>query len=203
MRSTTPIHILTRAVLLAAAAAATALSVQAAPVPSPVGAAPAMVPVAAVAPSARTAAHDLPDAAVRNDYPWRTYAARYLNGDTVSARQCSGFALWRMDYRLRQPVNTTLARLARSYRMTGAKDLDNAAVRAGYRVDRRPAVGALAVWEAGAWGAGRYGHVAFVARVYADGTVLIEEYNGYHPLGYGTRRISARAVSHYLHLAHR
>src|SRR6266545_4834018 len=94
MRSTTPIHILTRAVLLAAAAAATALSVQAAPVPSPVGAAPAMVPVAAVAPSARTAAHDLPDAAVRNDYPWRTYAARYLNGDTVSARQCSGFALW-------------------------------------------------------------------------------------------------------------
>jgi surface antigen len=158
---------------------------------------------AAVPASARTAAHDLPDTAVRDDYNWRAYATTYLHGDTYSARQCTAFALWRIDNRTHQTTNTTLYRLARAYRMTGAKDLDNAATRAGYNVDRTPAVGSLATWEAGVAGASKYGHVAYVARLYADHTILIEEYNGTHALAYGTRRIPANTVSHYLHLTHR
>jgi surface antigen len=164
------------------------------------GPAPALT-LASYAGSAETAVLDLPDAPVRDDYPWQQYATNYLGGDTVTARQCSAFALWRIDYRLQLATNTTLIRLILAFRMTGAKDLDNAAVRAGYGVDRTPAVGALAQWEAGAWGAGSYGHVAFVARVYADGTILLEEYNALRPLAYNTRRINAHSVSHYLHLA--
>ena len=212
MRTRIVTRIATRCVLAVAAAVAVGVGGLPATVPpaagtGPVGAAPAILAprlvLAAVGVSVRTARHDLADAPVRDDYPWRLYATRFLGGDTVTARQCSAFALWRIDYRLRLATNSTLIRLARAYRMTGANDLDNAAVRAGYRVDRVPAVGALAQWEAGAWGAGRYGHVAFVARIYADGSVLIEEYNALHPLGYSTRRINPRAVSHYLHLAHR
>ena len=158
---------------------------------------------AAVPASAGTAAHDLPDTPVRDDYNWRGYATTYLHGDTNSARQCTAFALWRIDNRTHQATNTTLYRLARAYRMTGAKDLDDAATRAGYKADRTPAVGSLATWEAGVAGASRYGHVAYVARVYADHTILIEEYNGTHALAYSTRRIPANTDSHNLHLTRR
>jgi surface antigen len=210
MQANAMIRIATRTVLAVAAVTAVgvggflapAASAATAPAAAPPAAAPGPV-LPAVGVLGWTGAHDLPDAPVRDDYPWRLYAAKFLGGDTVTARQCSAFALWRIDYRLRLPTNSTLIRLSRAYHMTGAKDLDNAAVRAGYRVDRIPAVGALAQYEAGAYGASRYGHVAFVARIYADGSVLLEEYNGAHPLGYGTRRVNARYVSHYLHLAHR
>jgi surface antigen len=194
------------AILTAAAAGVCALSniAQAATLtPAAVRPAATTSTAAAVPASARTAAHDLPDTAVRDDYNWRAYATTYLHGDTYSARQCTAFALWRIDNRTHQTTNTTLYRLARAYRMTGAKDLDNAATRAGYKVNRTPAVGSLATWEAGVAGASKYGHVAYVARVYADHTILIAEYNGTHALAYGTRRIPANTVSHYLHLTHR
>ena len=197
------------AILTATAAGVCALSnIAQATTLTPTAARPAATtaassPAASTPASARTAAHDLPDTAVRDDYNWRSYATTYLRGDTHTARQCSAFALWRIDNRTHQATNTTLYRLARAYRMTGAKDLDNAAVRAGYKSDRTPAVGALATWEPGVAGASRYGHVAYVARVYADRTILIEEYNGTRALAYTTRRIAASSVSHYLHLARR
>jgi surface antigen len=207
MQANAMIRIATRTVLAVAAATAVGLGAFLTPAACAAGTGPAAAAPGLVLPAAGVSgwigAHDLPNAPVRDDYPWRLYATKFLRGDTVTARQCSAFALWRIDYRLRLPTNSTLIRLARAYHMTGAKDLDNAAARAGYRVDRTPAVGALAQYEAGAYGASRYGHVAFVARIYADGSVLLEEYNGIHPLRYSTRRINARYVSHYLHLAHR
>jgi surface antigen len=202
MRAKALVGIATRTALVIAAAAITTFGYEttasAAAAPSTHGAVTAAARPAANA--IRTVVRDLPDAPVRNDYPWQLYATKFLSGDTVSARQCSAFALWRIDYRLHLPTNTTLIRLVRVYRMTGAKDIDNAAVLAGYRVDRTPAVGALAQYEAGAYGASKVGHIAFVARVYTDGTILVEEYNGTNKLAYGTRRISARAVSHYIHM---
>src|SRR5690349_24658866 len=105
------------AILTAAAAGVCALpaAAQAASLPA-AGIRPAAAAIAAttagVAASAPNAAHDLPDTAVADDYPWRQYAATYLNGDTYTARQCSAFALWRIDNRLRKPVNTTLIKLA-------------------------------------------------------------------------------------------
>lgn len=48
-------------------------------------------------------------------------------------------------------------------------------------VDATPAVGAIAHWNAnenaGGLGAGPLGHVAWVQAVYADGSVLVEQYN--------------------------
>jgi surface antigen len=207
MRASAVKHFATRTALTVAVAA-TAMGLTGCLTPASavaaglLGTAPAAV-APEFEPSVAVAGPDLPVATVRDDFPWRLYATKFLNGDTFLARQCSSFALWRIDYRLQLPTNSTLIRLVRAYRMTGAKDLDNAAVLAGYRVDRTPSVGALAQYEAGAFGAGVYGHVAFVARVYNDGTVLLEEYNAIHPLAYNTRRISAGAVSHYLHLARR
>ncbi|MDY0339787.1 MAG: cell wall-binding repeat-containing protein [Coriobacteriia bacterium] len=66
----------------------------------------------------------------------------------------------------------------------------------GYPVDHTPTVGAIAWWAAGT--ISRLGHVAYVAAVNADGTVLVEEYN-YLSLRYGTRTISASSVSGYIH----
>jgi surface antigen len=204
MRAKALIGIATRTALaLAAAATVTAFGYQTTASAAVATSHTAAIAAAQPAAAARPVARDLPDGPVRNDYPWKSYATKYLAGDTVSARQCSAFALWRIDYRLHLPVNTTLIRLARAYRMTGAKDIDNAAARAGYRVDKTPAVGALAQYEAGAYGASSVGHIAFVARVYTDGTILVEEYNGTHRLAYGTRHINAHAVSHYIHIAHK
>lgn len=151
--------------------------------------------------SSRGVAYDLPQGTVVDDYPWLSYARTYLGGNTTNARQCVGFALWRLDNRSRLAVNTTLTKLSRAYRMAGARDLDNAAVKAGYRVDRVPAVGSLAQWEAGVGGAGSAGHVGYVARVYSDGTVVVEEYNGARKLAYGVRRVKVSTISHFLHLA--
>src|SRR5439155_17347881 len=110
--------------------ATTAATITGVPAPAPTAVRPAATTTTAatttagVPASAPTAPHDLPDTAVVDDYPWQQYAATYLNGDTYTARQCSAFALWRIDNRLRQPVNTTLIKLSRVYTLTGAKDLD-------------------------------------------------------------------------------
>ena len=52
--------------------------------------------------------------------------------------------------------------------------------RAGFKVGRRPAAGAIAVWPAGYHHAGTVGHVAYVERLLAGGRYLISEmnYNG-------------------------
>ncbi|HSV64384.1 MAG TPA: hypothetical protein VLJ59_00560 [Mycobacteriales bacterium] len=133
MPATTVIQTATRAALPVTAAAGVAASIMASGV-HPAAADPHPVRLAPTA--AITSARDLPEAPVANDYNWRAFASRYLGGDTVMARQCTAFVLWRIDHRLRLADNTTLIRLSNAYRMTGAKDLDNAAVRARYKVDR-------------------------------------------------------------------
>jgi surface antigen len=47
----------------------------------------------------------------------------------------------------------------------------------GYRVDHSPSVGAIAHYDANAFLAGPAGHVAYVAQVNVDGSIVIEEYN--------------------------
>jgi Surface antigen len=52
------------------------------------------------------------------------------------------------------------------------------------------------------FGAGPYGHVAYVAAVYPDGTVLLEDYNGAGGTrAYGTIRLPKTAVPRYIHYA--
>lgn len=47
----------------------------------------------------------------------------------------------------------------------------------GFSVDEVPQVGAIAHWRAGEQGAGRAGHVAYVERVNADGSVVVSEFD--------------------------
>lgn len=78
---------------------------------------------------------------------------------------------------------------------------DDAARSLGIRVDRTPAKGAIAYWDSGA-----YGHVAWVADVYDNGNVFLEEYNwtsaqcpnGDHQ--YHTRVLSQYAPSGFIHI---
>lgn len=57
-----------------------------------------------------------------------------------------------------------------------AKDWNDNATRYGLRVDNRPAVGSVAVWEAGSGLAGSFGHVAYVDAV-ADSYIDVSEDN--------------------------
>ncbi|MEV5570175.1 CHAP domain-containing protein [Spirillospora sp. NPDC052269] len=59
---------------------------------------------------------------------------------------------------------------------------DNAARRVGVKVDKTPKVGAIAVNDVH-----KVGHVAYVNKVYSDGSFDVEEYNWNTPLHYGTR----------------
>lgn len=70
----------------------------------------------------------------------------------------------------------------------------------GFAVDKTPAPGAVAWWDANAPGSGGWGHVAWVQKVNGNGTVTIEEYN--NPAGsgrYNVRDVPTGSVSGYIH----
>lgn len=75
-----------------------------------------------------------------------------------------------------------------------ANTWDNTARALGYRVDGNPEVGSIAQTDAG-----YYGHVMWVEDVYADGTVLISEYNGAKYADFSMRKISAAGYN-FIHL---
>jgi surface antigen/uncharacterized protein YraI len=73
----------------------------------------------------------------------------------------------------------------------------------GFRVDHTPSVGAIAHFDDNHSGAGPSGHVAYVAQVNGDGSIVIEEYN-WLPFPYGyhnpPRVIRASDVSNFIHI---
>jgi surface antigen len=84
-----------------------------------------------------------------------------------------------------------------------ALDWDEAAQRLGYTVTSRPAVGSVAHWDAhesstyyanggtGSFVAGSMGHVAWVTKVYSDGSVQVAQYNGSGDREYSTMHVRA------------
>lgn len=129
-----------------------------------------------------------------NDYP---YAGSSMSGAdpwNFYNRQCTSFAAWRVNQN-----GTEFHNYFGGPRWGDAHNWDNAARSIGMTVNLTPKRGAVAQWEAGAYGASSAGHVAYVAAVHNDGTVTIEEYNWSTYGGYGTRRISATSVSNYIH----
>ena len=71
-------------------------------------------------------------------------------------------------------------------------------------VTSRPAVGSVAQWNAGerstayvsgsprgSFFAGSYGHVAWVTKVWSDGSVTVAQYNGDGSRSYSTMRVRA------------
>jgi surface antigen len=71
----------------------------------------------------------------------------------------------------------------------------------GYLVDRIPAVGAVAQWNAYADGNPAEGHVAYVEKVNGDGTILVSE-DSWHADGTGPLRfriVDVASVSNFIH----
>jgi surface antigen len=80
------------------------------------------------------------------------------------------------------------------------------AVAIGFRVDAAPKVGAVAQWRAGEQGAGRAGHVAYVERVNADGSVVVSEFDWTVEHGYSQRGQDGTPPVHaprYIHIQDR
>jgi surface antigen len=119
-------------------------------------------------------------------YPWPTQDGWVGDGHGYYEGECVSFAAWavRTDGRAH---TKSIDRLGNANLWTGAY------------VDTVPKVGDVAQWYAGRNGAGSVGHVAYVAAVNADGTVLIHEYNWGNFHRFNARTIAANIPSRYLH----
>ncbi|MDQ0785779.1 CHAP domain-containing protein [Streptomyces sp. B3I8] len=136
---------------------------------------------------AATAARGLDPSA----YPWRGDGRTWeADGHGYYVRSCASFAAWavRADGRPRRHSPDFLGD-ARSWR--------------GATTVRAPRAGDIAQWDPGAGGAGRQGHVAYVAAT--DGArVTLYEYNfrsatnGHRPQALNVRTVPARNPSRYL-----
>jgi surface antigen len=125
-----------------------------------------------------------------NDYPYKSDSSSEADPWNFYKRECVSFAAWRV----RQRLGVDFTNSYRGVHWGNANNWDNAALSAGVRVDHTAKVGAIAQWNTGT-----YGHVAYVARVNGDGTILLEEYNYLSAHNYDTRTVSASSVENYLH----
>jgi surface antigen len=100
------------------------------------------------------------------------------NARGFAQNNCTAFAAYRIATRLGVPSFNHTWKTA----WGNAGNWDNAARVAGVKVDNTPKVGAIAVNDVH-----KVGHVAYVNKVYSDGSFDVEEYNWNHPLAYGTR----------------
>ena len=88
------------------------------------------------------------------------------------SRECTSFVAWRLtnDNKIPFTNNWAGAHFGNAYEWAAA------AKKLGFAVDNTPTVGSVAWWNQNSSGS-VYGHVAWVAKVNADKSVLIEEYN--------------------------
>ena len=139
-----------------------------------------------------------------DDYPFKDSPPDQEGGDPWAFyyRECTSFVAWRMN---QLSVNF-------SNHMTGPNGTagtfgdgytwaDNA-LAIGFGVDNTPTVGAIAHYDPDVSGAGDLGHVAYVAQVNEDGTIVIEEYNWFPAYGYSNppRVIPASDVTSFIHI---
>jgi surface antigen len=107
----------------------------------------------------------------RNDYDH--------NARGFAQNNCTAFAAWRIASRLGVPHFNNYWKT--HWGDAGHWD-DAARAVSGVSVNKTPKVGAIAVNDVH-----KVGHVAYVNKVYADGSFNVEEYNWNNPLAYGTR----------------
>ncbi|MCO5972694.1 CHAP domain-containing protein [Actinoallomurus soli] len=127
---------------------------------------------------------------VTDDYPYKSDSWSEADPWLFYKRECVSFAAWRV----RQRLGVDFTNSYGGVHWGNAINWDNAASAAGVRVDHTAKVGAVAQWNTGT-----YGHVAYVARVNSDGTILVEEYNYLSAHNYDTRTISASSVGNFIH----
>lgn len=140
-----------------------------------------------------------PASAAGDDYPWRLDQTWSSDRYGFTKRQCVSFVAWRTAQRGHE-----LSNLRQGW--GNARDWDNAARRLGVGIGHHAVVGAVAHWNPGesspvystrnarleGWmRAGAYGHVGYVEKVYADGSVLLSHYNGNGRRGFALARVRA------------
>ncbi|HKT02790.1 MAG TPA: CHAP domain-containing protein [Rugosimonospora sp.] len=121
-----------------------------------------------------------------NLYPWHGQLGWAGDGYGYWQAECVSFAAWAVR-------SDGLPHTA------STEWLGNANQWHGAYVDSTPHVGDVAQWDAYRNGAGSVGHVAYVAAVNSNGSVLLWEYNwdGFH--NFHTRTVAANVPSRYLH----
>ena len=107
----------------------------------------------------------------RNDYDGKARGFAQNN--------CTAFAAYRIASRLGTP---NFNNYWKGVHWGDAGHWDDAARQAGVTVNKTPTVGAIAVNDVH-----KVGHVAYVNKVYSDGSFDVEEYNWNNRLAYGTR----------------
>jgi surface antigen len=157
------------------------------------------VRVTATAPAPARSAVPRARAAAADAYPYATDTSGGADPWGFTKRQCVSYVAWRLAEEGRPLDN------ARDH-WGSALDWDDVAARLGYPVSSRPAVGAVAQWDAGEhsayWSgassssdgtfvAGAAGHVAWVTAVYSDGSVQVAQYNGTGDRSFSTMRVRA------------
>jgi surface antigen len=146
-----------------------------------------------------------PASAAGDDYPYRSTTSNVADRWGFTVRQCVSFVAWR-EAQSGHPLDNAAEHWG------SALNWDETARARGVAISSRPRVGAIAQWNANersAWyangstsangyvQAGPYGHVAWVKAVYADGSVLAEQYNMSGNRSYSTMRLKAPRYLYY------
>ncbi|HEX8432124.1 MAG TPA: CHAP domain-containing protein [Longimicrobium sp.] len=122
-----------------------------------------------------------------DDYPYKTASTSGVDAWNFYNRQCTSFAAFRINWNGTR-TGRTFTNMYLGEHFGDAHMWDEAARASGVAISSTPAVGRIAQWNRNAGGVGGFGHVAYVSRVYSDGSILIEEYN-WRAYAYGTRRL--------------
>lgn len=133
-----------------------------------------------------------PGCKLMDDYPYPSESLNTRDPWNFFFRECTSFAAWRIRTRTSaRDFSNQYAGLERwgdAYEWLIAAGSEKARA-AGVQLLDDPAVSRIAVWDKNQNGGGAQGHLAYVTAVYADGSIMAEEYN--YPSGhaYGYRRI--------------
>jgi surface antigen len=129
----------------------------------------------------------------QNDYPWAGAPCGENNpaNCNYAYRNCTDFAMWRIRHDLGLPC-MALGNAGRW--LDSLEEL-------GYPVDQVPQVHDVMILEPGEQGSNlKFGHVAMVLTVGAEGTVLVEQYD-WLPCEYDQMVFKVTPKTHFVHLA--
>ncbi|KAJ1950379.1 hypothetical protein EC988_004410 [Linderina pennispora] len=125
---------------------------------------------------------------MKDDYPYKSNCGPVDKWNYFKC-QCTSFVAWRINSRL--GINFHNRYKGKAW--GNAKEWDEAARASGVTVNNTPEVGAVAQTNAG-----RFGHVAWVAKV-SGNNVVVEEYNKGGTERYGTRTVPKSSFN-YIHV---
>lgn len=123
-----------------------------------------------------------PDSAAWDSARWTSWWGNYVTGTNTAGANCTNYAAWKLS---RNGV-------ARVSSLGNANNWDDRARALSIPVDRTPAVGAIAQWNAGT-----YGHIAYVEAVHGS-TVTVSESN-WNNTWLHRRQMAVSEVENFIH----